>query len=74
MHEMHTKKNKRYIVKRYSQAWSQKCSNLDLGWVKVMCGEFGEHFLAVGTLFLNSHDTLSYQGIHAAICQPIRNL
>ena len=42
---------------------SQKWSNLDLGWVKVMCGEFGEvsgiidlviSFLAGGTLFLNS--------------------
>ena len=48
---------------------SQKWSNFDLGWVKVMCGEFGEvsgiidlaiNFLAGGTLFLNSYDTLSY--------------
>ena len=40
---------------------SQKWSNLDLGWVKVMCSEFGEvtgiidlmiNFLAVGTFFL----------------------
>ena len=38
-------------------------------WVKVMCDEFGEisgiidlviNFLAGGTLFLNSYDTLSY--------------
>ena len=43
-------------------------SNLDLGWVKVMCGDFGEvmgiidlviNFLAGGTLFWNSYDTLS---------------
>ena len=49
--------------------WSLKLSNLDLGWVKVMCGEFGEvsgiidlviNFLASGTLFLNSYDTLCY--------------
>ena len=48
---------------------SQKLSNLDLGWVKVMCGDFGEvmgiidlviNFLAIGILFLNSYDTLSY--------------
>ena len=48
---------------------SQTLPNLDLGWVKVMCGEFGEvsgiidlviNFLAAGTLFLNSYDTLSY--------------
>ena len=47
----------------------KKGANLDLGWVKVMCGEFGEvsgiidlkiNFLAGGTLFLNSYDTLSY--------------
>ena len=55
----------------HDEGWggSQKCSNLDLGWVKVMCGEFGEvsgiidlviNFLAGGTLFLNSYDTLSY--------------
>ena len=39
---------------------SQKWSNLDLGWVKVMCGKFGGfrgiidlviNFLAGGTLF-----------------------
>ena len=44
-------------------------SNLDLGWVKVMCGDFGEvmgiidlviNSLAIGILFLNSYDTLSY--------------
>ena len=48
---------------------SQKLSNLDLGWVKVMCGDFGEvmgiidlviNSLAIGILFLNSYDTLSY--------------
>ena len=48
---------------------SQKWPNLVLGWVKVMCDEFGEvsgiidlviNFLAGGTLFLNSYDTLSY--------------
>ena len=53
--------------------WSQKWANLDLGWVKVMCDEFGEvlgiidlvfNFLAAGTLFLNSYDTLSYEIQH----------
>ena len=55
----------------HDEGWggSQKWSNLDLGWVKVMCDEFGEvsgiidlviNFLAAGTLFLNSYDTLSY--------------
>ena len=47
----------------------KKWSNLDFGWVKVMCGELGEvsgiidlviNFLAGGTLSLNSYDTLSY--------------
>ena len=42
---------------------------MDLGWVKSMLGDFGEltiniglgiNFLAGGTLFLNSNDTLSY--------------
>ena len=45
-----------------------KISNLDLGWVKAMCGEFGEFtgiiglklkFLAGGTLLLNFCDNLT---------------
>ena len=47
----------------------KKCSNLDLVWVKSMPGDAGEfsvniglgiNFLAGGTLFFNSNDTLSY--------------
>ena len=47
---------------------SQKLSNLDLGWVKVMGGEFGEVtgiidlviiFLFGWHAFLNSYNTLS---------------
>ena len=62
---------------------SQKCSNLDLGWVKSMPGDFGEftvniglgiNFLAGGTLFLNSNDTLSYAmniiHVHVIIVAP----
>ena len=48
---------------------SQKWPNLNLVWVKVMCGEFGEfgevmaiiglvNLLAVGTLSLTSHKNL----------------
>ena len=45
---------------------------LDFGWVKSMPGDFGEftvniglgiNFLAGGTLFFNSNDTLSYGSI-----------
>ena len=48
---------------------SEKYSNLDLGWVKSMPGDFGKflvniglsiHFLAFGTLFVTLRDTSSY--------------
>ena len=61
---------------------SQKFSNLNLGWVKSMPGDFGELtvniglgiiFLAGGTLFLNSNDILSYV-IEASRFDHILNL
>ena len=41
---------------------SQKISNMDLGWVKSMPGDFGEFTvnIGLGINFLNSNDTLSY--------------